>query len=252
MIKLLTPDRTAEFIALCSDSPTGAGILTRLAAYGADSGIQYFWFAERGGEMTAAYNRDSSLLNICGTPDSDGETAQFVQFAGCREVMSDNALSLPGFAAYADNVSILSALPGGCLTAEDVTAEDVKNLFDVIYEDMPQNERSRLFEYWYPDVSLKIRRGLIRGKMTVSDSRVVSCALTSGESAHCAVISSVATLRNERRKGYGFACVAALAGSLICEGKDVYAVTDNEKNRQWYESMGFAVRGFRYRYVINK
>lgn len=245
MIKLLTQDKTAEFRRFCSKSPVGATIVTKLDAYTPDSGIQYFWYEETCGRITAAFNRDGSLMSICGIPSSGEEIEEFIGFTGCSSVISEYPPALPGFKTKTDCILMLSsALPQE--TADNVTGEDIKDLFGVIYNDITEDEKRSLFENWFPDASLKIRRGLISGRMIKQDSAVVSCALTSGETQSCAVISSVATLPQHRRNGYGKACVVSLCNSLTSSGKAVYLITDSEKNKKWYENMGFTMSSYRY------
>lgn len=245
MIKLLTEDKTAKFRLFCSESPVGATIVTKLDAYTLDSGIQYFWYEENGGKITAAFNRDGSLMSICGKPISNEEAAEFINFTGCSSVISEYHPSLPDFKTKRDSVlKLTSALPQE--NAVNVTSEDIKDLFAVIYNDKSEEERRSLFENWFPDSSLKIRRGLISGRMIKRNSSVVSCSLTSGETQSCAVISSVATLPQQRRNGYGKTCVLSLSNFLISSGKAVYVITDSEKNKKWYESMGFTMSSYRY------
>lgn len=245
MIKLLTDDRTAEFKLFCSKSPVGANISAKLDAYSLNSGIQYFWYEESNGRLTAAFNRDGSLMSICSRPTLDEETAEFINFMGCSEVISEYNPQLPDFKTIKNSVLRLTyALPREYAT--EVTGEDIKDLFSVIYNDKTEEDKRFLFENWFPDASLKIRRGLISGRMIRQGKAAVSCALTSGETQSCAVISSVATLPDRRRNGYGKSCVVSLCNSLISSGKTVYLITDSEKNKKWYEDMGFTLSSYRY------
>ena len=122
------------------------------------------------------------------------------------------------------------------VSADDISGENIKNVFDVVFED--DEKRHRYFSGWYTDASHKIRHGLIHGKCIQEDGKIISVALTSGETDKIAVISSVATLKNHRKKGYGEKVVLALAQSI---GKDIYLLTDNETTAQWYEKMGFDI-----------
>ncbi len=249
MIKLLTQDKTDEFISLCKSTVLGSVILTKLFAYGINSPIQYFWYEETGGRMVSVLNLDGGLMSISKKGSNSAELHEFTKMLGCKSVYTDFS---PGFGEknikrgeiliYSPNAETPEAI--------DIDSENIKKIFPVIYENSEEAEREIIFNTWYPDISLKKRRGLIRAKGIAYGDKLVSCAVTCAENENCAVITGVATLSKYRRRGFAQKCVVALSNELHDEEKSVYLITDNEETKKWYEKMGFKHFSYRYAYSI--
>ena len=249
MIKLLTPDRTNEFISFCKSTVLGSVILTKLLAYGLDTPIQYFWYGESDGKITSVLNLDASLLTVSGMTDSADELFEFIRIIGANSVYSDVAPEFKIKSSKRDEILIFKRNTERA-EAENIDSESIKNIFPVIYEECPTDGQKIIFGSWYPDISLKIRRGLIRSKGIMCDDKLVSCAVTCAENEMTAVITGVATLKKYRRNGFAKKCVIALANELKSENKRVYLITDNEKTKKWYKKMGFEHFSYRYSYEL--
>lgn len=225
MIRLLTDDKVAEFSAFCDKRLTGAVIYTRLKAYGLLSNEAFFWYSENTeNKINAVFSMTDGIMLACtdGTADEE-EIRIFSQTVGATRVTYGNTRYTLKFISSQKK-----------FTAEDINGENIKDVFDVVFED--DDNRKSYFSRWYTDASHKIRHGLIHGKCIYRDGRCISVALTSGETDSVAVISSVATLSDYRNQGFGEQVVLSLAQSL---NKEVYLLTDNEKTMLWYEKMGF-------------
>lgn len=225
MIRLLTDDKLAEFSAFCDKRLTGAVIYTRLKAYGLLSNEAFFWYSENTeNKINAVFSMTDGILLVCtdGTADEE-EISIFAGTVGASGVTY-------GDAEY--TLKFISSQKK--FTAEDISGENIKDAFDVIFED--DDNRNSYFSRWYTDASHKIRHGLIHGKCVYRDGRCVSVALTSGETDSVAVISSVATLSDYRKQGSGEQAVLTLAKSL---GKEIFLMTDSEATKNWYEKIGF-------------
>ena len=225
MIRLLTDDRLNEFSAFCDKRLTGAVIYTRLKTYGLFSNDVFFWYSENAdSEINAVFSMADGIFLVCtdGTEDEE-EIRLFSQTVGAAQVTY-------GKAEY--TLKFISSQKK--FTTEDISGENIKDVFDVIFED--DDNRNLYFSAWYTDASHKIRHGLIHGKCIYEENKCVAAAMTSGETESIAVISSVATLSCYRRQGFGERVVLSLAQSL---NKEVYLMTDNEKTMLWYEKMGF-------------
>lgn len=225
MIRLLTEDKISEFSAFCDKRLTGAVIFTRLKTYGLSGNDALFWYSENAdGCINAVCSMTDGIFLVCtdGTADEE-EIRLFSQTVGASEITY-------GKAEY--TLKFVSAEKK--FTAEDIVGENIKDVFDVVFED--DDNRKSYFARWYTDASHKIRHSLIHGKCIYADGKCVSVALTSGETDSIAVISSVATLKAYRKQGFGERVVLALAQSL---NKDIYLMTDNEKTKNWYEKIGF-------------
>ena len=249
MIKLLTQDKTDEFISLCKYTVLGSVILTKLFAYGIDSPIQYFWYEESGGRIISVFNLDGRLLSVSGKNSDSAEFYEFIKMLGCKSVYTDFPPGIDGINTKCDDVLILKKNTSDC-EADDIDSENIKSIFDVVFENLSPDEKNTVFPEWYTDISLKKRRGLIRIKAVKEENRAVSCAATCSENEKCAVITSVATLSQYRRRGFAGRCVRSLSCELQNEGKSVYLITDNEKINFWYESMGFVHFSYRYNFSI--
>lgn len=225
MIRLLTDGKTADFLKFCENDLTGAVITSRLKAYGIHSNETMFWYAENdSGEMTATCSMFDGVFSVCKTESADGEELKmFAKTVGAREISDIGNCYILKF---------IGSEKTHC--ANDITGENLKDVFPVVFEE--DENRNIFFEKWYTDASHKLRHGLIHGKCVYADGKCVSAALTSGETKKLAVISSVATLKNYRRRGFGETAVNSLAESLC---KDTYLMTDSERTMNWYLKTGF-------------
>lgn len=224
MIRLLTEEKLNEFSAFCRNKITGAVILTRFYTYGLSGDTALFWYGEdENGSVTGVFSLLDGIFLACCEDEDKEEAELFAKTVGAVEISYGTARFTLKFTENQKKY-----------TAEDISGENIKNVFDVVFED--DEKRHRYFSGWYTDASHKIRHGLIHGKCIEEDGKIVSVALTSGETDKIAVISSVATLKNHRKKGYGEKVVLALAQSLK---KEIYLLTANETTARWYEKMGF-------------
>ena len=224
MIELLREEKVPEFLNFCNGSINGAVIYTRLKAYGINSSDALFWFSENEDKkINGVYSMADGVFTYHADSTADEEEIMmFSAVMGAREITKKGTFTL----TYGGN-----AETG---TAEDITGENVRKIFPVIFED--DISRDSYFSFWYTDISHKIRHSLIHGKAVFIDGECVSAALTSGESEDTAVISSVATLKKYRRLGHGKNAVLSLAGEL---NKKVCLMTDSEATARWYIKMGF-------------
>lgn len=226
MIRLLTEDRINDFTRFCENRLTGAVIYTRFLTYGLYSGNVFFWYSEdEDGTVKGVFSMLDGILLACTDETDEEEITLFAQTVGAMSVTYGKALYT---LKYTGSNSMYSE--------EDVDGENIKDVFDVIFEN--DINRKSFFERWYTDASHKIRHGLIHGKCIYADGKCVSAALTSGETDSLAVISSVATREKYRRNGFGERVVLSLAQSI---GKEIYLMTDNGKIKRWYEKTGFSV-----------
>ncbi len=225
MIRLLTNDKLDEFSSFCDKRLTGAVIYTRLKTYGVFSNDVFFWYSENAdSQINAVFSMADGIILACtdGTADEE-EINLFSQTVGATNVTYGKAEYTMKFISSQKN-----------FTEEDISGENIKDVFDVIFED--DENRNLYFDAWYTDASHKIRHGLIHGKCIYEKNKCIAAAMTSGETESIAVISSVSTLRSYRRQGFGERVVLSLAQSL---NKEVYLMTDNIKTMLWYEKMGF-------------
>lgn len=225
MIRLLTPDRKSDFLRFCENEPAGAVLTTRLAAYGLSDKNVLFWYAEdENHNLTAVCGMTDGILLVCANEQTDRkELQEFSKVIGAQEITYGTATCLLRYDGGQPDVHTTT-----------VTGENLKDIFPVIFENEP--DQDAFFADWYTDVSHKLRHGLIHGRSLYADGRCVSAALTSGETKKIAVISSVATCKEYRRRGFASQVVRSLASSLP---QTVYLMTNDKKTSDWYQSIGF-------------
>lgn len=224
MIRLLTDDKIKGFSAFCENRISAAVIYTNFLTYGIACNDALFWYSEdENGNINAVCSLSDGVF-LASTEDGSlhDEIELFAKIAGAEKV------------SYSTAEYVLKYSGGKIHTAEDITGENVKDAFDVVFE--KDENRKAYFSRWFVDVSHKIRHNLIHGKCIYKDGKCVSVAFTSGETDSIAVISAVATLENYRKQGNGEKAVLSLAQSLH---KDVFLMADNKKTARWYERIGF-------------
>ena len=224
MLKLLTKHESEDFLDFCNRYIEGAVIFTKLKTYGTDSNEALFWLSRNdSGNINAVCSMTDGIFTYCADDTADTEEIlMFSKIMGAKEITEKGKYILK-FVSSSKTA-----------TAEDITSENLKSVFNVIFENTA--DAKNFFSQWYTDASHKIRHSLIHGKGIFADGKCVSVALTSGESDTMAVISSVATLEKHRKQGYGENAVVSLAQSL---NKDVYLMTNDLHTAQWYIKIGF-------------
>ncbi len=234
MIKLLTEDRTEEFLDSCSFDEAGAVIYTRFLAYGFSKPDTRFWVYENSkGEIDGVLSTSGKILTV--SPFEIAKEEETIEFA---KVLGVSEQTRPG--------KYILAYTGGKIDSDtrDITGENVRDIFPVIFPDKYEavDGQNEIFSEWYTDISHKIRHGLIHGKCLYVDNKCVSTAITSGETIDLAVISAVATKEGYRNRGFGKQVVLSLASSL---DKKIVLMTDSEELKEMYERWGFsaATRG---------
>lgn len=224
MIKLLTASEIPAFTDFCEKNVLACVIYTRFLAYGLNDSEIMFWYAKNGQEITAVCSVMDGIFSFCGNENADiCEIIEFSKIIGSRHIYTEKNCFLMKYCAT-----------NKTHTADDLNGENVRNIFSVIFE----NEKI-FSDKMYTDISHKIRHGLIHGKCIFSDNRCVSVALTSGETSQNAIISSVATLSDYRRQGFGENVVNSLAESL--PQKNIFLLTDNKETADWYKKIGWKI-----------
>lgn len=227
MIKLLTEDKIKDFSSFCENRITAVVIFTNLLTYGINSDDALFWYSENEqGIINAVFSLSDSVF-LASTQENSlyDEIKLFSQIVGAQKV------------SYSTADYVMKYVSGEIYTEDDITGENVKDAFDVVFED--DENRKSFFAKWYSDISHKIRHNLIHGKCIYKDGKCVSVAFTSGETDSIAVISAVSTLREYRNNGFGERVVLSLSQSL---DKEIYLMTDNENTKKWYERIGFELK----------
>lgn len=97
------------------------------------------------------------------------------------------------------------------------------------------------FNYWYPDVSHRIRHQCSHIACIVQEDNVVSTAMTVAETGAEAIIGQVVTAPCARRRGFASKCIKSVISQ--CKGKSLYILPMNDGARLLYENLGFVPCG---------
>ncbi len=96
-------------------------------------------------------------------------------------------------------------------------------------------------DYWYPDVSHRVRHGCCHICAIQEGDRVVSSAMTVAETADAAILGQIATHPDFRRMGLAQTCIKSVLFS--CKGKVLYILPVDKYAQSLYEKMGFSPCG---------
>lgn len=97
------------------------------------------------------------------------------------------------------------------------------------------------FESWYVDVSHRIRHSCAKAVTLNVNDEIVSSGIFSSIYNNDAILTSVSTVPEFRRMGYG----SALVSAMICDIKGkVYLMRDKNKNEKFYKKLGFENIGY--------
>ena len=99
------------------------------------------------------------------------------------------------------------------------------------------------FDVWYADVHHRLRRGRFDAAAVTVGGVVVSCALTTAQTADAVLLGGVATAPAFRGRGYASACVTRLAQRAQSDGREVWISPKNESAAALYRRLGFVTCG---------
>ena len=92
-------------------------------------------------------------------------------------------------------------------------------------------------DYWYPDVSHRIRHGNCHICVIQEGDMVVSSAMTVAETTTAAILGQIATHPDFRRMGLAQTCIKSVIS--VCKDKSLYILPINQYAQSMYEKMGF-------------
>ena len=236
MFKLVSGSDVPGYLEFCEGRFLGAVLYTRLLAYGAGDRNVMFWFAREPEGCAAASLCDGVFTADYDLPEFSEEAKAFGSFLGAGEIITPEYFARNGLAVMRYEG------PSSHTEAEDISPERLKEVFEVLYGDDAESAASKLnYGSWLTDISHKLRHGLIHGKCAEQNGRIVSVALTSGETPSSAVLSGVSTMREYRGKGHASAVAGALSAELSAGGRTVYAAVRLELTG-FYRKNGFIIK----------
>ncbi len=206
-------------------------LLSWWEAYGKHPQIAQFYKDEHGG---CAVLVDGQAVLICNTTDSREE---FVSFFSLRkdikniytDIATAEAFQLPF--SCVEVMRCEKTIPLQPLVSS--SPQEIYTVLSTVFENFSA------FEPWYLDVSYRMRHDLCHQTSVRKDDTLVSTAMTVAEWESGALLGSVATLPEHRRRGYAAQCVLALTAFCQQAGKAVYISPKNKEAKRLYTALGF-------------
>lgn len=248
MLKLAESTDVKRLDEYCRSFALGIRIRCLLSAYGTSGSLVNFWFGEENGKITCAV----SLFDGCATVVAS-ENACFSELSAFL-----NAIDFTDLCAQDDTLEKLGLKADFTKQMFRYTAplsseyekvqsdyEDLMQVYALISRSIPGSFSPEKEAYlcWLSDFTFRSRRGLARLKTVVSDSTLLSCALTAAECSDGAIISGVACDERARGKHIGQRTVRTIADELSDEGKEVYVIALNDEASSFYLKTGFSFYG---------
>ena len=112
---------------------------------------------------------------------------------------------------------------------------DYKAIFDLLFK-----EEEASFEDWFTDLSHKKRHSGAEIHTCFDGKTLVSCAVCVAMTENEALLGSVKTRENYRKRGFGTKTVTELCSFLQGKGKDIFLCREENKNKEFYSRIGFA------------
>ena len=231
-------------IASAEDIPAFTGnmpilrIGTLMNCYGEQPFLRFY--TDLSGGVMSVYD-GNAVLWLPDSADSE-EWSSFIQMCpDCRTLRTTAAIGsrlseewgIP--AAYGLTLRASSS-PSDTATADDFShPEAVYQLLCSCFSTLPA------FDSWYVDVSHRLRHGYSMAAVKFDGDLPVSFAMTVAQSEKEALIGSVATHPDYRRRGLATACIAALINRA--PNKAYYIEPKTPQAQKLYESIGFTPCG---------
>lgn len=243
MLKLAGENHLQAICDFCKNDIIGTKIACYCLAYGFDKDFFNVWINCIDKEIKAVIVRFYDSVTIKALEDCECEEIRdFCCMLMCSEISCDDStaatLQLDG--GEVKKAYLFRGNADGYRLA-DVSEEYYSQLYELVAENIPGSFINTRDAYlsWLSDFTYRKRRGLSRSKGVIEDGVMYSSVITSSETDSAAVLSAVATSREDRGTGLGKTTVLSAANELIGENKKVYVIALNESAEGFYEHLGF-------------
>lgn len=270
--------RKSPVVRLCESLETGdsvfnARMYTQWAAYRALPNPPSLYRTEKGAQLLLC----DGVLTLDGTGFDPEELRRFAALCGCHTVTcsGEAAARLAPLGRVATEARIMRYAGGETVPCAEVSTtprlDDVFPLLCGTFENM----RDAVFERWYSDVSLKLRRGLAyvyaiyeenimdtdvkiyESPTLLSITQREACpkephsqlTATAGvyyQNAATAVIGSVAAAPERRGRGLAGMLLQTLISRAQSEGRTPQVICLNDRAYRLYSRLGFVETGIFY------
>lgn len=229
MIKLVKDERTLKKYR--GRDIYSCRILSLAAVYGFGYDFLRFYVQQTGSAVSAVISvLDSDITVSFDSAAADmGEIAYFLRMTGFQSLLCSSGLKLD-FAF--EEGAVMKNGAGAKIVCRNIDVTQtisLKQLYDF-------TDTHADFEYWYADISHRIRHGGAGVYAVQAGGEIISAALLSAIYENSAVLSAVKTARQYRGQGFSSAVISFISASF---GGDIYLMRRQGENKSFYEKLGF-------------
>ncbi len=221
-------------------------ILSTIHMYGAYSFVDCWVQIQEESECTMAYlsKMDGVLTLFAYTHADFQEISCFIEVVEVRYIMCSTEC--------AAQLGITPDRTGSILKFGNVPVQlhgvevnpPIQSVYEVLQSCANEIFVPPPFEPFYLDMSHRIRHGGAKITGIMKQGRLIACAMTVAETEQTAVVGGVAVHPVYQRNGFGTRVVYGLLH--LCaqqQQKHIYVYCDTNKNKQFYQSLGFLCCG---------
>lgn len=244
MLRLISEDRIKAVLDFCDGDAIATRVGAYLRAYRTEMDFAMFWEQMTDGKITSAVSKIDGDMTVCISGETDfDELSEFIRVIGFNTLFSQaetfRYLSLD--CVHGDILKFIGESEKSETVALTV---EPKTLYELTCRVNKTEMLDSKYLPWLSDFTFRQRRDMLRAVGIFKDDKLVSCAMTSAETADSAIISGVATDEAHRRQGFAKSCVMTLADILKTLNKEsIFVMTETEVRTKYYENLGFVKTG---------
>lgn len=225
-----------------TDDPFYTRILSLYECYGGGYDFAGFWVQETDGDITAAISRFEDRFSLYMTDGADlEEIASFLRFQGAGAVMSDARFPLRSDFDPIISGQVLRCIGGYYNSELELYAPEIKPLYMLLKSCESEHFRVPPYMNFLSDVTHRRNLGKCALLGVDVDGVLASAVMTVSETENAAILGAVATLSDQRRRGYSRELVRTLASRITRQGREVYVFSATEANTRFYQHSGFEI-----------
>ncbi len=210
-------------------------------SYAAYPGLLEAWFQYDGnGDVCSSAVKYGGDMTVVLSEKSDiPELRDFILAAGAYSVISEVGIFPDSsHAIIMKRKRSRTAADGRCRHYPDVSLKDA---YDLLKSCRSETFTIPQYEDFLLDASHRLRHGTAHCCALYEEEQPVSFAMTAALSETQAVIGSVCTAGEYRRRGCGSACINALC--TLLGDRELFIVRAEGENKDFYRSLGFEQSG---------